>query len=395
MDYSQSKIEITPLGKMPELGASTIAPNLMLEAALKRQEGCIYEVVAGAYVEKTIADLEQMLIAHQGRKLLENRQDNDPYSVLYSWDHGMVEITLPEGNFCHMRIFSFQKEFAVKLVDELRSYEVPPAKQQGYIFAIMRAPPHGGLQLTRIGYAGTPLERGNYSEKVLRDYDFVVQDLKAQSPSGRIVILEGAPGVGKTFIARSLLMEVPDAMFILVPPDMVSSMGGPELLPLLLDNKERHGKKGPTIFLLEDADACLVPRQDTDMSSISSILNIGDGIFGSLFDIRIIATTNADYKKMDAAIIRAGRLSKRIEVKQLDYQKANEVFQRLVPGKEMPIVIDEEELLMKPLNKKTKFSLAEVYQAARQLGWLPAERSSIVTPTSELKVAPFPYYDDE
>jgi hypothetical protein len=50
----------------------------------------------------------------------------------------------------------------------------------------------------------------------------------------------------------------------------------------------------PILFIIEDADDCLVPRGSGNVSTISSLLNYTDGIFGSMLDLRIIATTNAE-----------------------------------------------------------------------------------------------------
>jgi len=111
------------------------------------------------------------------------------------------------------------------------------------------------------------------------------------------------------------------------------------------------------------------------MDDITSILNMGDGIFGSLFDIRIVATTNAKQEEMDEAITRPGRLSKRVYVGFTNYEEANRIFQRLLPGQMMPEPVSDEDdrYSMKPRNKKTSFSLAEIYKAARDSGWEPKE----------------------
>lgn len=285
----------------------------------------------------------------------------------YIWETSIFEFEM-NSDGVNIYGFSLDEKLANDVSKLFKDSFTTPAKQ-GYIFAIMRYA--SGLQLQQIGYAGTPLEKDNYSEKVIKDYEYIIKDLRSPLPSGRIAILDGAPGCGKSFMVRAILTEVPDALFVLIPPNMVAALGGPELLPLLLQYKQNYHKEGPTVFILEDADHCLVPRGPDNMDSISAILNLGDGIFGSLFDIRIIATTNAKRVEMDSAIIRAGRLSKRIEVEKLSYLEANRIFQRLLPEKEMPKYVDPNEHGMKPKTFDNKYSLAEVYKAARDAGWLP------------------------
>jgi SpoVK/Ycf46/Vps4 family AAA+-type ATPase len=184
-------------------------------------------------------------------------------------------------------------------------------------------------------------------------------------------------------------------MFVIVPPNMIASMGGPELLPLLLKTKEDYGKKGPIVLILEDADQCLAPRHETDPSSISTILNLGDGIFGSLFDMRIIATTNAKAKEIDTAIVRDMRLSKRITVDHLPYELADKIYKRLLKDdkKDFPIPVVEENG-MKPREGKKKFSLATVYKTARLAGWKSDIMDKIESETTDKYDRAYLYDED-
>ena len=125
----------------------------------------------------------------------------------------------------------------------------------------------GGYHLTRVGAAGTPLERGNYYPKVLANYDHVVADMKAESPCGRLVIMAGMPGTGKTYLVRSLLSDIPKAAFVIVPSHMVKELGSPELLPALASAR-RDGLDGPMALIIEDADKVLVNREAGDMAAI-------------------------------------------------------------------------------------------------------------------------------
>ncbi len=295
-------------------------------------------------------------------------QTNYRYS-LFIKDDTIVALDTSNTTFSFSS-YSLDPEIGRKILKVCKDNSEKP-KKQGYVFAIMRQ--NNGLSLTRMGYAGSPLEELNYSKPVMEDYRYVVRDLKAPDPSGRIIILDGKPGTGKTYLVRSLLNEVPDAMFVIVPPSLVSSLGGPELLPLLVSNRQSYMKTGPTILVLEDADSCLAPRAADNMGSISSILNLGDGIFGSLLDIRIIATTNAKCEDMDEAIMRPGRLSKRIEVGNLSYEEANAVFQRLLNNKsELALPTGEGRTIGFESVKKGKlYTLADVYKLARDNGWEP------------------------
>ena len=195
--------------------------------------------------------------------------------------------------------------------------------------------------------------------------------------------MEGEPGTGKTHLVRAMLTEVKDAMFVLVSPDMVSSLSGPELLPLLLAH--RSNQTGPIILILEDADKCLVTRAGDNINSIQSLLNLGDGILGSLLDLRIIATTNAKKLEMEPAIMRPGRLCKRLEVGPLEKSTACNVFNNLLPDAPLPT---------KLTNASKKMTLAEVYSVARDNGWRPNVRN-VNEIEEDDEGDPRDFYDDE
>lgn len=219
-----------------------------------------------------------------------------------------------------------------------------------------------GPEFKSMGVAGEKLIRENYSKSVLKGYDRMVADLTSKSPNGRVAILDGEPGTGKTYLVRGLLDEVKDVVFVIVPSNLVEQMAQPGMIPSLIKlHKERNEK--PMCFIIEDADEVLAPRAADNMSGVSSILNLGDGILGKLLDVHIVATTNAKKTELDPAIMRPGRLSVSIEVGALERDEAEEVYKRLT-GKEMKF--------------KIPATLAEIYQLARDEGWTaPREKGKM------------------
>ena len=228
--------------------------------------------------------------------------------------------------------------------------------------------------MSSLGDASIALVRQNYTKKVMEDYQFIKDDLSSKYPSGRLAILKGKPGTGKTHLVRALLGDVKNALFCLVAPDMVKLLGGPELLPLLM---QYHAHTtGPIVLVIEDADKCLVTRTDkeTDTSIIQSILNLGDGILGSMLDIRILATTNASEFQMDEAILREGRLSRSSDVGPLDSVAAEACYRNLLPNapEELPTKLMDGDI-----------PLARVYAVARAHGWKPVEKEADAPVTNE------------
>jgi hypothetical protein len=200
---------------------------------------------------------------------------------------------------------------------------------RGRIYIVVQG--NDGPSLHEMGTAGEDFIADNYRAEVVEGYLHVVEDLKNVDPCGRIVILDGPPGTGKTHMVRALLNAVPKGTFVLIPSNMMSQLGSPSFVKTLL----RQQKPGhPLILVVEDADEAIASRKSDNISEISALLNFSDGIFGAMMDLRIIATTNVDANSLDVAVIRAGRLCRRIEVGKLDHVQAETVYKRLGGTKE-------------------------------------------------------------
>jgi hypothetical protein len=273
-----------------------------------------------------------------------------PKSRVFAHDFGVVSFSV--DNFFIGTALA-DAELAAKVAQWVAEYTTR-TEPKGRVYVVVTT--QNGPEFKAIGIGGEPLERRNYTPQVLTGYDRAISDLNSDKPRGRIAIFSGAPGTGKTFLTRALLNDVVGGTCVIVPPAMVPQLTGPNFMPALLEfaaNNQTEEKKGRLIFIIEDADECLAARMADNMTSVATLLNLGDGIVGRLLDVRIVATTNADHTDIDKAILRPGRLSVSVEVGQLEYCQAQEVYAALAPGRGY---LRE--------NGKGRYSLAEIYQEA-------------------------------
>jgi hypothetical protein len=351
-------------GRLPDIGTGAIAGYWIGQALAQGATSLGLTYRASGFdgeLATTHKEFVAGLVALGGRELIDQyafltRHDR----CLVTWDDSFVEVDHQTGSGVSFQWGSTDKSFFDALTEYVKTH-TKRRSSSGKVFVITTS--QNGFKLIEVGMAGEPLIEDNYDEAVVNDFKHVVSDLQSTEPCGRVVLFDGPPGNGKSFAIRALLKAVPDAIFVMLPPNLVSSLSGPGMVSLLIQHQE---ESRPIILVIEDADECLVSRGSDNMGSISALLNLSDGILGATLNLRIIATTNAgslnNGQDLDQALVRPGRLCRRIHIPKLQPEQASEVFRRLT-GKEHEYT--------------SPVSLADVYRKARDAGWEApkAERS--------------------
>ncbi|XP_055327740.1 26S proteasome regulatory subunit 6A-B-like [Paramacrobiotus metropolitanus] len=139
--------------------------------------------------------------------------------------------------------------------------------------------------------------------------------LGVQPPKG--VLLYGAPGTGKTLMARACAAQTKSTFLKLAGPQLVQMFIG-DGAKLVRDAFALAKEKAPAIIFIDELDAIGTKRFDSEKSgdrevqrTMLELLNQMDG-FSSYADIKVIAATNR-VDVLDPALLRSGRLDRKIE----------------------------------------------------------------------------------
>lgn len=252
-----------------------------------------------------------------------------------------------------------QPEDFEKVYEQLKNYYSDKAKKNPNVNVIIQTP--NGFQIQTAGEVTHKFDPENYEPPIVNLYQKVCETVRTKNfEKGRLWLMHGKPGTGKTYLIRGLINEVGrDATFLMIPPDLILQVGSPGMISVFLNHASNSDGK-PLVIILEDADKALAPRDGSNISFIQSILNLTAGILGDALNVAILATTNVDKVDIEPALIRSGRLAEIAEFGDLSKEKAEQIYVNLLLKKD-PNISEDAITLLVSKNITKPMTLSEVY----------------------------------
>jgi hypothetical protein len=163
--------------------------------------------------------------------------------------------------------------------------------------------------------------RRNYSSSAATAFDELIA-LDGTAVNGRILLVHGPPGTGKTTALRSLAKQWREWCqldFVLDPELLFASPG--YLIEVIMGDD--HDDKPWRMLLLEDCDELIRPGAKASAGqALSRLLNLTDGLLGQGRQVLVAITTNEDLTRLHPAVTRPGRCLAQIEVGRLPSDQA-------------------------------------------------------------------------